>query len=453
MASKWDKYKLSSATPSPADSDKGDRWSKYKLSSEPQTIQEQPKKQSLIDKLGLGELGQLNIERVEKTISERPKIAQEFIKSPPTLQTLREHPFLTPLKTLGAGMQLAESIPANIGLALQRIEPEDIIPDVMAGLRGERPAELGDIFRGAGVPEPVAATGGLLASGYKFMPTEILGKSITKTIATITQLPKFISKLGKPFVGKTLSVLSGVPEDDVVQAIDNPEFLSGRFIAREKPAVEKLYQTIVKPEIQKASNIVNLAVPEVTNNIKDITLKTPAQELTRLSTTMKKTELSKVEGWLSELQKSYITLNKLDAMIGEIDEGLQRVYKAYERGKLEPVTRTFEGVALQIRRALKSARNKQYPELSEHIDRYANLKTAERVYQSFDRWQPRLLNAVTATALAGLFGVSKPVVYGAAVSSTIPKLQGLGIRGASQLGREVASSSAIPLLGVAKSRQ
>lgn len=80
-----------------------------------------------------------------------------------------QHPFRTSLSVLGAPFEAAYSIPANIGLGIQQRKPAgQIFQDVVAGVKGERPAELGDIPLASGLPffssRPVAATVGLLSS-------------------------------------------------------------------------------------------------------------------------------------------------------------------------------------------------------------------------------------------------------------------------------------------------
>ena len=79
----------------------------------------------------------------------------------------REHPFRTGLSAVAAPFEAAESTVANVGLGIQQRKPfQQIGRDVVSGIKGERPAQLGDIARASGIPflssEPVAAIAGLL---------------------------------------------------------------------------------------------------------------------------------------------------------------------------------------------------------------------------------------------------------------------------------------------------
>lgn len=69
----------------------------------------------------------------------------------PTLA--KQHPFMTALSGIGVPFEVAESIPANIALGIQQRKPaSQIFQDVVAGVKGERPAQLGDIAQASGLP-------------------------------------------------------------------------------------------------------------------------------------------------------------------------------------------------------------------------------------------------------------------------------------------------------------
>ena len=78
-----------------------------------------------------------------------------------------EHPFQTAFSALGAPFEAGESIPANVGLALQRGDVSQLPQELLQGMTGERPAQIGDVYRASGVPalQAMSASAGLLLTG------------------------------------------------------------------------------------------------------------------------------------------------------------------------------------------------------------------------------------------------------------------------------------------------
>ena len=172
---------------------------------------------------------------LKRTLTKQPAYVEESLAQGkiPAI----EHPFRTaldiatiiprkfvsvPLSMLTSGARLAEGTVASAGLALQRGKPEEIFPDIAKTFRGERQAEIGDIFRTTGVPEPIAATGGLLATiglakpGATLKSTKGIITSPVKTAAKAGEEISGISKgIAKPFqaigkkIGQTFEVLKG----------------------------------------------------------------------------------------------------------------------------------------------------------------------------------------------------------------------------------------------------
>ena len=94
---------------------------------------------------------------LDQQIASRPSAINDLVKNPTTMQ----HPLGALLRTVGGASELYQSVPASIALDLQAGKPQDILPNLVKVATGERPAQYGDVFRGAGVPEPLAAAGGL----------------------------------------------------------------------------------------------------------------------------------------------------------------------------------------------------------------------------------------------------------------------------------------------------
>lgn len=95
---------------------------------------------------------------LQKQISNRPSAISDLVKNPTTIQ----HPLGAILRTMEGAQELYQGVPASIGLDLQAGQPQNILPNLMKVVTGQRPAQYGDILRGANVPEPLAAAGGLI---------------------------------------------------------------------------------------------------------------------------------------------------------------------------------------------------------------------------------------------------------------------------------------------------
>lgn len=96
---------------------------------------------------------------INDQISKRPSAIADLTKNP----TSMEHPLGALLRTIGGASELYQGIPASIALDLQAGKPQDILGNLGKVVTGQRPAQYGDVFKGAGVPEPLAAAGGLAA--------------------------------------------------------------------------------------------------------------------------------------------------------------------------------------------------------------------------------------------------------------------------------------------------
>lgn len=109
--------------------------------------------------------------QTEQQIAERPSAIQflrDVVRQPELAQ---QHPFRTGLSAVAAPFELGESIPANIALALQRGDVRQLPQQLLQGLVGERPAQIGDVYRASGVPalQAMGAPAGLLLTGGKWI--------------------------------------------------------------------------------------------------------------------------------------------------------------------------------------------------------------------------------------------------------------------------------------------
>lgn len=140
---------------------------------------------------------------------------QKIAQRPSAVMGLRENPLEALMGILTGGFERGpgavaqqlfpaaaeqvESIPANIGLGIQQRQPiPQVLSNVLKGVIGERPAQLGDIPRAAGVPEPISAGIGLLATaGIGGRPSarvasELAGtatRAVAAPLRPVAQLP------------------------------------------------------------------------------------------------------------------------------------------------------------------------------------------------------------------------------------------------------------------------
>lgn len=165
---------------------------------------------------GIGGTFEVPTTALEKRIAQRPDMMSEFIKELTiipqqfSVEKFKAHPIkaqvelglkpaVTALKFIGGGVQRGTAAISNIGLVLQKgkISPKILAKEAWKGITGEKLGELGDWARGAGWPEPIAATLGLLAQvGLGNLATK--GKIVeninrAKNVA-IGKLPKVMGK-------------------------------------------------------------------------------------------------------------------------------------------------------------------------------------------------------------------------------------------------------------------
>lgn len=390
----------------------------------------------------------------EKAIAERKSYVKDLRDNPP--KSIKD---IGVMRGLSAVSEVAEGIPANIGLALQRGTPQDIPKDIGALMQGNRPAQRGDIFREIGVPEGAAATLGLM-SGGTMNPSSAIGKtfgnigkltspdaalfsSAGKAISRIAQVKTIADKVGKPVVAKFLSVLSRVPENSVTEALDNPKYLSRGWVNKELSIVKSLYKKTIDPLINNSKNRVD--TKSLSNIAQETGLLTSDGAWSKSFSTMNGLEKRKILAWEKQLSSGDLSFNEVDSILGQIDDSLARVYKAGREGKAFDFSDDFMRTARKFRTLIGNTRDAQYPEAAKVIKRYGAAKTADTVNKNFDKWLPSLMPALTVGAGVGIFGVKDPAIYGAATLGAIPKIQSYGIRGVDIGMRNIArSGSMIP---------
>ena len=299
-------------------------------------------------------------------------------------------------RALSGAMEIAEGVPADIGLGLQRAREtggqslKNIPSDIWKTLKGERPAQFGDIYRGAGVPEPLAAAGGFLASASNMTPTGAAGTAVAKGIGKAIQpLVKPIGNALKSGTANVMSHLSGVPKSSVRTALDNPKVLSGRYVKKELEAAGKGMEANVKPLVNDPNAMVT-ATPQMTGLGNKLNLYTPSGESTKVLSSMSEPEKKLIGDWLQRADNGLgkIGFNDADKIVGEIDSELQGYYKAKKMGQI-PKNTQFDRVAKEIRNAVNSARKSQFPEAGEAIDKYSTAMKGKTANEAFSRLAPK----------------------------------------------------------------
>lgn len=257
--------------------------------------------QSTANAQSLSNTPEQNTQAVEQQIAQRPTA---FGKN--AQYDMKNHPILSILKGLSAPFQAAEAVPADIGLALQRAQTGGLqaLPgNLSQDIQGNRVPQMGDIYRGAGVPEPIAATMGLisatapeipnlwakgasplvmegaklgfpesqaavkqLAGASKGIPnpaalgTNLVAQGYGKAVSPVAS---FISaaaeKFGKPFVAKLLETTTTRPSETWSNLIDNPEWGNKNYVAGLKKEASAAYAKNVVPLAEDTTNRVPLS--------------------------------------------------------------------------------------------------------------------------------------------------------------------------------------------------
>ncbi len=313
--------------------------------------------------------------RVEQGIANRSSIIANLIQDPTTISRFLQHPLGTSLRTLGGAGELAEGIPADIALKLNK--PSQIIPDIQKTLMGERPAQYGDILRQGGVPEPLAAVGGLLATGIKGTPTAGLGEVVSKIISPATQTLKYvINKFGKPAVAQSMRFLTGgtISPQFAQRALDNPDILSPKLMAQQGSMVKQAYDTVIEPLRKNPEALVDLS--SVYKTLEQEGLVVTNNRIPSQFYTMKQSEVGFINGLVKKLNlygrgKVKVDFNETEGLINQIDEALGKYYSKQAKGMMtgkELPSTNFERIANIIRNKLSTALKVQYPDVAPVIE-------------------------------------------------------------------------------------
>jgi len=379
--------------------------------------------------------------------SEQDSIVQRFKTNTAIEGRGKASPFTPPrgifdptfaLRNLGALSEREEQAVAGPLRAVGQGRMKDVPSEFMAGIKGEKQTQVGDLLRDAGAPEIAAQIGGLVGSAA--LPTSMIG---SKMLKPVDKAVTATAKASTPLVSRILNFFSGVPQKQAQEALERPEVLSKGFLKAEKEAAGKLYEKTVKPLINDPMAKVD------TSNLspkigKELELFTPSGEKTKNLASMNSNEQSRISGWLDELKSGNLSFNRIDSIIGEIDEGLGSVYRAKELGK-PAVTSSFKKVGMRLRGMLNDLRKQQHPSAAEGLDRYANVMSGEATYRTFDKYRPNITTAISALG----FPYNKEIAA-ALASMTIPKVQALGIQAVAKGGKAALKSKGVALREFAK---
>lgn len=344
-------------------------------------------------------------------------------------------------RALAGGMEIAEGVPADIGLGIQRARETggkslgQIPSDIWKTLKGERPAEFGDIYRGAGAPEPLAATGGFLASASKYTPSGAVGEKVAQGIGkAIEPVVKPVGDALKTGTANVMSHLSGVPKSSVRTALDNPDVLSGRYIRNEVKAAGQAMEKNVKPLINDPNAIVK-TTPEISNLGKKLNLYTPQGQSTKVLSTMAESEKNLIGDWLKRADNGSgnIDFNDADKIVGEIDSELQGYYKAKKMGQITKNTQ-FDRVAKEIRAVVNDARKSQFPDAGNAINRYSEAMKGQDANRAFSKFVPKS-NLVPRAAIEMALGWTHPAAAVGLGALQSPFIQGKAIQAGATAGK------------------
>jgi hypothetical protein len=348
-----------------------------------------------------------NIARTDKLIAERPSQWQGLKDY---VNTLREQPLRTiadplfstksGLALMGGGVGSIESAIANPALSIQRGERPKL-SDVVSGIKGEKPGQLGDVMRSVGAPEPIAAAIGMLGlAGVGNLATKgniapsVLGKKPIdvalqakgELVGSYKDVANFVNKL-KSNGGKFLNDFIRRNRDYSANKVNS---IRKGFWDNYAPQEYKAYQEAID----------NLPVGQKTTISGDAMLQNLEKKLVDK-------QLMNLDGTLNKgftpadnkLLKAYENMGRkwADSSAGEIS--LKDVVEEYknlrgkytgkpnpiQRGNIEAANDFFNSVSDQIDNKAFSAAKLRYREFKENqqllheaIDLYApKMKTAK----------------------------------------------------------------------------
>lgn len=180
---------------------------------------------------------------------------------------------LSTLRAIGTPFQVAESIPADVLLAMQRGDYSQLPQNLTQDIQGTRNAQFGDVLRSSQNPilhsEPVASTLGLLASMSPATPGGALGKlageGLGKVGAVIANHPvaspliKFRNALGDNFNGalsKEISMATNATPQVAKDLVENPSWSVKKVADGMVASAKRDYKGVLQPLINDTSNVV-----------------------------------------------------------------------------------------------------------------------------------------------------------------------------------------------------
>jgi len=251
---KWDKYIVKDTT-APSTAGKMDKWAKYAVK----------KSQEDQNPIGLPKYNQ-----TMKTIEERPSTIQEIRNDAPknigdmaiTVANRITKPFGSTARdvqrTVGAGFEIAEGIPSSVGLNLQKGNVKDIPSDIGKVVKGDMPAQAGDIIRTTGFGgkynEAISATVG----GAALLANPLGPKAVRATGQATVQA----GKVAKEAMTPNPDALINKAEKLTTEIIQPTKREMTDYLTRgqQLPAVEQATKVISKSKnyIQLRNNIDNV---------------------------------------------------------------------------------------------------------------------------------------------------------------------------------------------------
>jgi hypothetical protein len=386
--------------------------------------------------------------KMEQKIAERPSAVASLIKEPTTLESLKQHPFKTPLKTVSGAWEMLEGIPADIGLALQRGRPQDIGGDIIKTFMGERPAQIGDIYRGAGVPEPLAATGGLALTALKGTPTSALGEvTMNPFVKTAKYLGNIAKESSMPVITKAMKFMAGIPEAHTKYAIENPDLLQYSNLKKLGDKASKMMEDHVVPLEDNPQAKVDMK--PVFDKLKEMRMTTKTGELTAMTAKLTDKEHLFIKNVLTELQgyagSNKPTFARVRYLLGRMDDILSPTYKQRYKG-IEPVTDVYQGMVGFLRKAVRGSINQDnFPQADNALQLYAEHATAKNVYKSFTGMNVSFMKSIPIRlAAVAALGIKYPVAGLMALPMTMPVAY-KGLIGGVDLGQKIISEPTVTL--------
>src|SRR3990167_3143490 len=320
---------------------------------------------------------------LDDRIATRPSAMADLTANPLTWK----HPLGSALRTISGAAELYQGVTASVALDLQAGKPQQVIPNIMKVLTGQRPAQYGDVYQGAGVPKPLAAVGGLatdlaLAPGGAQAMKELPGfaKAVATGGAKILSRP--FQDLGR--FGRPATILKPAPfREALVSRVQNRLLNAPKLAGQE---FEVGLNEVVKANPTQSVDLSGSLQTYLTQAGKNPAFKTLIERQS-----LNNQESALVQSLLNQPQTAAnLTLQE--------SQMVKQIFQRAIRSKFEKVSPEFFGAhldALEVWHDIRAAQLSAFPQFKTVLKGYAETLSNFRVVKNILKegtLEPKLLS-------------------------------------------------------------